>query len=169
MSKSRRMSAGFTIVELVIVIILLGILAALALPRFLDADEDARINSAKQTMGSFLEAVNLAHGKWLADGGRATSLTFDGVTVPFDNNGWPKTQVSNTAECINVWNGVFQAPEDNVPFVINTPQPAWSTLGFATGCLYVYQYGQAFSAGNPLPFFVYLSTPTGATILPFNM
>jgi len=160
---------GFTIVELVVVIILIGILTVVALPRFIDVDEEARLSAAQNTAGNFLDAVNVVHSEWLVDGRRPTSLVFDGVTLQFNNNGWPKTQVSNTADCIDVWNGVFIAPEPISPYLVNATPPGWSAIGFATGCLYVYQYGQAFTAANQLPFFVYIPDTTGTQILRFNM
>lgn len=170
-SQSARLQAhrGFTIVELVVAIVLIAILSAVALPRFVDTKDEARTNAARTSMAGFQEAVNLVHGRWLAEGATATSMTLGPNVVQLTNEGWPKSQISNTPDCIDVWNGVFNAAEDIVPFVANTPQDAWSALGFAAGCLYVYQHGEAFTAGNPLPFFVYLPDTTGVRILPFNM
>ena len=59
---SKQKSAGFTLIELVIVIVILGVLAAVAAPRFIDLSEDAE-RSSVQAQASALEsasAINFA-------------------------------------------------------------------------------------------------------------
>lgn len=86
---------GFTIIELVVVIVILGILAAFAVPRFVDLAGDAREAAVQGLEGSVRAASTLAHSKFLAQGSTGT-VDMEGSTITMVN-GYPAlTDIDNT-------------------------------------------------------------------------
>ncbi len=84
-SKSRQ--GGFTLIELVVVITILGILAAFAVPRFVSLEVQARTASVQALAGSLRSSAALSHSLWLAQG-QPSSVTMEGQSIAMVN-GYP--------------------------------------------------------------------------------
>ncbi len=95
---SNQKQQGFTIIELVVVIALLGLLAAVALPKFADMTTEARTAAFEGVKGGFASSVQIVHAKWLAQGGGST-VAVSGATIEVNSTtGWPTVDTTNATQ-----------------------------------------------------------------------
>ena len=83
-------SKGFTLIELVVVIVILGILAATAAPKFIDLTSDARIATLKGMQGAMRSGVKLIYAKALIEKktSGANTLTVGSANISL-HSGYP--------------------------------------------------------------------------------
>ena len=144
---------GFTLIEILIVVIILGILAAIVIPQFSSASTQARtsaLQSTVQTLRSQIALYKLQHGDTLPDltasGGNNWSLltttsTYNGATVGPYMQAIPTNSLSNG---YLVTNGT-------------------SSGGFKVGFDYVYDFASGIGSGN---IWGQTQNTTGGSILP---
>ena len=80
----RRNNGGFTLIELIVVIVILGILAVTAAPKFIDLQSDARLATLNGMKAAINSAVSLTYGKSLVTGQEKLedgSVTINGSPV----------------------------------------------------------------------------------------
>lgn len=66
-----RKQAGFTLIEIIAVLVILGILAAVAVPKYLDMADDARQKSAQAAIAEVKGRLSTAQAKWMMTNGNA--------------------------------------------------------------------------------------------------
>ncbi|MEI6893743.1 MAG: type II secretion system protein [Colwellia sp.] len=127
---------GFTLIELVIVVVILGFLAVTAIPKFVGLTVQAKQANIEGMAGGFATGVSLVRAQWEAearpkDTNGLNSVNYDGTyvyltsedseTTPPISPGYIVGTDSNAginglvndmavASCISVWNGLLQQP-----------------------------------------------------------
>ena len=125
----RRNNGGFTLIELIVVIVILGILAVTAAPKFIDLQSDARLATLNGMKAAINSAVSLTYGKSLVLGKekeKKVSITINGSPV-FVCYGYPCAAATEIQKVLDI--GVFDTCSGNSTSGNSTSARDWCYTG----------------------------------------
>ncbi|MUH96995.1 prepilin-type N-terminal cleavage/methylation domain-containing protein [Aliivibrio fischeri] len=138
---------GFTLIELVVVIVILGILAVTAAPKFLNLQKDARASSLQGLKGAMAGAAGIVYGKAAIDGKETATVEtdVDGIATKY---GYPMAKDTGIGEAVvglsEDWSSAVSGATLVVGFKADSATAATIT---ATNCFVTYGEATTVSSG----------------------
>jgi MSHA pilin protein MshB len=168
---------GFTLIELIAVVVILGFLAATAIPKFMNATDDAKDSSVEGVAGGIASAVALVKAEWELTGralttsigsssNNAASVVMDNTTIWVNSSGYPvsagaapSSLTPTVATCELTFDNVLQNSPSSTSvstLVNNRYFVSVGSVNGQTSCIYHLMSSLDKASGN-------VGTPTVAT------
>ncbi len=127
---------AFTLVELIIVIVILGILSAFAIPKFINLNQDAARATDAGIFASFKTALHLAHTQWIAKGKPAT-ITLQNETISMTSGGWPGSTSMTVSSCENLFHQIMDTSVETTQSLGEDGANKFFVTGSGNTCYFV--------------------------------
>ncbi len=130
-----RRNRGYPALERLTILVALGMLGALLLPRLADMEADTRSAAVDALAGSLRSGAALAHSRWLEAGSTPSSITIAGVAIEMDPlTGFPRDSADGIARVVRTLDGFRSAATDaGVRFSAIGAPPAGCNVTYRLG------------------------------------